>query len=64
MSRVPHWAASGGPFSKLYRGPWFFYWKAPPYARGWRLGIGHRMGGFYLVELGPLRIGRHVWKDV
>lgn len=58
--RVPHWAQYGGLFGRMYRGAWFFYW-TPPYGDGWRFGLGHRMGGFYLVELGPIRIGRH-WR--
>lgn len=57
--RPPHWAAFGGPFGKLYEGPWFFRWR-PQYGEGWRLSIGHRVGGFYLIALGPLRIGRHI----
>lgn len=55
--RVPHWAQFGGPFARCYRGPWFLYFR-PQYGEGWRWGIGHRMGGFYLVELGPIRFGR------
>lgn len=56
--RFPASLQFGGPFGRIYRGPWFFYWR-PQYREGWKWGIGHRAGGFYLIELGPLRIGRH-----
>ena len=54
---LPHWAQHGGPFWKGYSG-WFLRLR-PQYGECWRWGIGHRAGGFYLIELGPLRIGRH-----
>jgi hypothetical protein len=56
--RAPAWAQYGGPFGRLYRGPWFCF-RSPQYGEGWKWAVGHRMGGFYLIELGPLRIGRH-----
>lgn len=57
--KVPYWAYRGGPFWRGYRGPWFVYLRPPPYDRGWHWGAGHRMGGFYLIELGRIRIGKH-----
>ena len=56
--KIPHWAQYGGPFSRLYRnGRWFFYLR-PQYGEGRRWGLGHRMGGFWLAEIGSIRIGK------